>query len=226
MNKLCLSRDVVRLLGDDALKGSSLSVQDGDTVHFMVTEQKGSNYRRFCNQIVPPQDPVGIIQQYTEHTTSHYARVNLALAADTDGLVNFGEYVSQLRASISARPLLDDGIVYRGVELSREEIDQMEKLQNFFIPSFTSTSVERSKAYDKPSMMVIKLPYATPYACSITAELSRYHEQESEVLLSCYSAFRLERIEQDGHKKIISLYLDEHLSAMPFLHPPQWEYSF
>ena len=219
---LAYRKAVRHLLGDDALRGSSFSVEEGDTVHFLVTGRKGTNYQRFCDKIVPSENSTAVIRQYTEHTTEHYAKVNLALAADTDGLQKYGDYVEHLRAAIALRPLLDDGPVFRGVDLSEKEIHEMEKLQNFFIPSFTSTSVKRGQAYNKPAMMIITLPYATSYACSITAELSAYHEQESEVLLSCYSAFRLQRIEQEGNKKIISLYLDEHLSALPYLHPPNW----
>ena len=211
--------DVLLTHGADALQGSSLSIQEGNTVHFMVTAQKGWNYGRYCHQVVPARNPVEIIRQYTEHTTNHFSRVNLALAADTENLNRLSDYICELRASVCACPLLEDGPMYRGVDLSSREIDEMERLQNFFIPSFTSTSVERGKSYNKSAMMVIKVPYATSYACSITDELSHYHEQEREVLLACYSAFRLERVEKEGSKRILALYLDEHLSTLPSLCP-------
>lgn len=65
-------------------------------------------------------------------------------------------------------------VFYRGVDLSPREIEHMELLQNFYIPSFTSTSLDREKAYSKPCLLVIKTPYLCRAACSVTPELSQY----------------------------------------------------
>jgi hypothetical protein len=212
--------EVVRLFGDDALKGSSLAKLDNDTVHFMVTECKQPNFMNHCDRLTVPKDPVKTINQYTDHTTELYAKVNLALAADSDVLGNFSDFVTELRSSILTQPLFDDCLVYRGVELSPEEISQMERLGSFFIPSFTSTSVDPTKSYEKSHTMVIKLPYACKYSCSITPALSKFYHEEQEVLISCYSAFRLERIEPvNKSKTVLTLYLDEHLSSLPSLSP-------
>jgi len=100
------------------------------------------------------------------------------------------------------------------VELSDIEIKEMEKLGRFFIPSFTSTSVDATKAYDKNSTLVIKTGYLTRYACSITPQLSDYHSTEKEVLIACYAAFQLERVELVNRKHVISLFLDEYGSSM------------
>lgn len=208
------------LLGEDALFGSSLAVEDtvdDDTIHFLVTDTKQTNYKKHCDRIESSINGDGIINRYTDHPTQYYAKVNLALAADSNSLYDYKDYIPQLKSAILSKPLLDDGIVYRGVDLSPQEIEHMEKLNNFFIPSFTSTSIDSTKAYDKPALMVIKIPYGCLYACSITSNLSKYYNEEREVLLSCYSAFRLERIEHVNNKKIITLYLDEHLSALPHL---------
>uniref|UniRef100_A0A7S4IPC5 ADP ribosyltransferase domain-containing protein n=1 Tax=Vannella robusta TaxID=1487602 RepID=A0A7S4IPC5_9EUKA len=223
MFKRSYKKDVVRLLGEDALSGSSLTSREGETVHFLVTEKKMENFVRHCNRIESVLDPVKTINEYTDHTTEHYARINLALAADTDGLAKFSDYIPQLRAAIYSKPLFDDGRVYRGVDLSPLEVSEMERLQRFFIPSFTSTSIDSKRAYKKDTMMVINLPYACRNACSITESLSRFHNEEREVLLACYSAFRLERVEQDGTTKVLSLYLDEHLSSLDTLaHNGEW----
>jgi hypothetical protein len=69
-------------------------------------------------------------------------------------------------------------------------------------------------AYNKSCLIVIKTPYSCRNACSITPSLSKFYSSEKEVLLSCYSAFRLEKIEKVNNQKIISLFLDEHLSSM------------
>ena len=203
-----------RLLGDKGLHGTSLIEKQDDTIHFLVTDEKQPNYHKYCNRIEPALNPIATINEYTNHPTEHYAKVNLALASDSSTLEKYSNYIPQLKSSILAKPLFDDGIVYRGVELSSKEIEQMERLKSFFIPSFTSTSIDSQKAYQKSSMMVIKLPYACSYACSITQDLSKYYNDEREVLLSCYSAFHLERIEYVNNKHIVSLYLDEHLSAL------------
>ena len=213
----CFSGDFSRLLGNDALEGSTIANLEGDTVHFMVTEEKQKNYWKYCDRIVSATHPVKTINRYTNHETEYYAKVNLALAADTRGLEEHADFIPQLRSSIFAKPLLDDGVVYRGVELSPQELSKMESLGCFFIPSFTSTSIESKRAYSRNSMMVIKLPYACQYACSITEELSRHYATEREVLIACYSAFRLERVERDNNTNIVSLYLDEHLSALDTL---------
>ena len=213
----CCYTGFERLLGENGMVGASLAIKTGldDTVHFMVTDTKQMNYKKYCDRIESSINSDRIINQYTDHPTEHYARVNLALASDSGCLSDYKDYIPQLKSAILSKPLLDDGIVYRGVDLSPQEIEHMEKLNNFFIPSFTSTSIDSTKAYDKPALMVIKIPYGCLYACSITSNLSKYYNEEREVLLSCYSAFRLERIEYANNKKIISLYLDEHLSALP-----------
>jgi hypothetical protein len=89
----------------------------------------------------------------------------------------------------------------------------MEELQAFFIPSFTSTSAECKKAYSKNTQLIIKKNFASPYACSMTPELSPYCSTEAEVLLSCYCAFRLERVERVGSKNYVTLYMDDHLTS-------------
>src|SRR3990167_5985613 len=219
MKKASYRGTVKRLLGDDALKDSSITSIDGETVNFLVTNQKQANYLRHCNQVKLVEDPVSVINQYTEHTTELYGKVNLALAADSHLLQTHGDYIASLRSSILTQPLFDDGVLYRGVDLSQQEIDKMEEMNDFFIPSFTSTSIDAKKAYEKSAIMVIKVPFACKYAASITEKLSKYHSQEKEVLLACYSAFHLERIEKVGRTKVVSLFLDEHLTSFNSLVP-------
>lgn len=137
----------------------------------------------------------------------------MSLASDSNALQEHGEYINQLRASILSQPLFEDCAFYRGCEMSKQEIDEMEKLQRFFIPSFTSTSIDRTKAYSKNSLFVIHAPYLTKFACSITEKLSNYHSTEKEVLFACYSAFQLIRVEKVNNQNIISLFLDDLASS-------------
>ena len=73
------------------------------------------------------------------------------------------------------------------------------------------------KAYSKNTLIVVEHRYASLYGCSITPELSRYAEQEEEVLLACYSAFQLQRVERCNKQTIVSLYLHDYYSALPDL---------
>ena len=214
-----------KLLGEDPVQKSASSLikvkKDGEdeVVDFLVTKLKQQNYQKYCSELQPLEqfESTKIINQYTDHITELYAKINLSLASDSHVLQKHGEYISKLRNSIFSSPLYDHGLLYRGVELSNIEINEMELLQSFYIPSFTSTSVDSNKAYSKSSTMIIKVPFASKYACSITESLSKHYNDEKEVLLACYSAFRLERVEYVNNKKFISLYLDEHLSALPSL---------
>lgn len=133
----------------------------------------------------------------------------MCLAADSPFLKTHGSFIQQLRSSIHALPLLNDAVFYRGVDLSPREIEHMELLQNFYIPSFTSTSLDREKAYSKPCLLVIKTPYLCRAACSVTPELSQHYNEEKEVLLSCYYKYRLERVEKVNSTQVITLFLDE-----------------
>jgi len=187
--------------------------EDGKTVHFLVTSSKGQNYKTYCNEAILPTNPIATLKLYTEHTNDLYSHVNLSLASDSSSISEHADFIKELRASVLSKPLLDDGLFYRGVDLSKMEINEMEKLQQFFIPSFTSTSIDPSKAYSKNSMLHIKTSYMSSYACSITPELSNYHSGEQEVLIACYSAFRLQRVEHVNGKNVITLFLDDIASS-------------
>jgi len=150
---------------------------------------------------------------YTEHTNNLYTKVNLSLASDSTALQEHGKYIKDLRASVLHFPLLDDTSLFRGVELSDREIQEMEKHQRFFIPSFTSTSIDPKKAYEKNATLVIKTSYCSRYACTIASDMSKYHSAEKEVLIACYAAFRLERVESVNNKRVVSLFLDDFGSS-------------
>ena len=213
----CISKDVKKFLGKDAFYGSSLSTKEGDIYHFLVTNTKQPNYLKHCNRVESTINAIETINKYTDHTSQYFAKINFALASDSNKLGEYKDYIPQLKASILSQPLLEDCILYRGVDLSEMEIAEMERLKSFYIPSFTSTSTDSSRAYKKLATMVIKVPYGCKYACSITEQLSKFHSEEKEILLSCYSAFHLERVERDNGTTILNLFLDEHLTAQNYL---------
>jgi len=210
-------RDFVKTLGVSTAN-SSLAVDDGDgTVHFLVTQCKQPNYLRYAHDpTVKVCDPIAAVRLYTDHTTKYFAKVNLSLAADSPALQEHGDYIKDLRASIGrcGSGLVQYERLYRGVELSQIELERMEALGSFYIPSFTSTSVEKDLAYNKNSTLVIRLNPASSQACEITPLLSDFYGDEKEVLLACYSAYHLERIEKVGSHRVIQLYLDDYLSSL------------
>lgn len=210
----CVDEDCAILGGTDTLIGSLAHHNDNGMIDFMVTDKKQPYYSEHCDGLVCVSDSIASINSYTDHTTQLFSTYNLALAADSKRLEQLGPSIRDLRCSVMEQPLLDDCLLYRGVDLSKREMNEMEKLATFFIPSFTSTSVDPSKAYSKSAQLVMKLPYSSKYACSITPALSRFYHQEKEVLIACYSAFRLERVEKVNGKNVIILALDEFLSSM------------
>jgi len=206
-------------LGVD-LKGSKLAHVEGETVHFLVTSAKQPNYLRHCST-QPEHDAYDVVQtfqKYTDHTTQYCTKLNLALASDSATLSELGPYCSQLHHSILRTVLnpIDHLPVYRGVDLSPQEAAEMEALHNFFIPSFTSTSADRTKAYKQPCLLVIK-PAWSQRAATVTPALSKFHADEKEVLITAYTAFVLERVELDGGKRIMTLSIDDTFSDMTAL---------
>lgn len=213
---MCASVRFTKMLGVSS-KGSLAVEDDSGTVHFMATQDKQANYLQYAfDPTVHVSNPEATIRLYTDHTTDYFAKVNLSLAADSPSLKEHGTYIKELRSSIGrcSSGILPYEKLYRGVDLSEKELDRMEGLGSFYIPSFTSTSVERDKAYNKNSAFVIRLNPASTLACEITAALSDFYGEEREVLLACYSAFHLERIEKVGPTRMISLYLDDYLSSI------------
>jgi len=207
--------EFTKTLGVD-LKGSCLAVEDKGIVNYLVTRRRESNYLKYCADIeVPSFDCAETIRKYTDHETKLYLKTNLSLASDSPTLAEHGLFANQLRQSILRHPFLEQGPLYRGVELGDLELQKMEELKDFFIPSFTSTSVNRSQAYSKNAMLVIRPTFACKSACSVTAELSKHYGDEHEVLIACYSGFRLERVEKVGNMKVVTLYLDDYLSMLP-----------
>jgi hypothetical protein len=203
------------IIGSAALQQSSLAHNAGDNVvEFLVTSQKQPNYLQHCNDVTEATDPVATINKYTDHTTQYFSHINLSLAADSPVISTHAPYIRDLRSSILSQPLLDSDILYRGVDLSKREMDEMEGLKTFFIPSFTSTSIDKDKAYSKPALLVIKTPLCCKYACSITPQLSKFYNTEREVLIACYSAFTLERVEKVNNTSILTLWLDDFYSSL------------
>eukprot|EP01001_Neometanema_parovale_P009240 NODE_5488_length_941_cov_139.459658_g5266_i0.p1 GENE.NODE_5488_length_941_cov_139.459658_g5266_i0~~NODE_5488_length_941_cov_139.459658_g5266_i0.p1 ORF type:complete len:268 (-),score=55.62 NODE_5488_length_941_cov_139.459658_g5266_i0:137-877(-) len=231
------------------LDGSKLAAVEGDMVNFLVTQRKQDNYLKYCSGVVEgashkgmfpyeggpfaePDAVLDTIRLYTDHTTGLCTQVNLSLAADSPSIKKHADYIVALRDAIFQTPLLDDGCMpylYRGVELADVELAEMERLKHFFIPSFTSTSSDRGKAYDKNALLVIK-PHHTKYAATIVPEMSKFYDAEKETLFACYTSYRLERVETVNKMRLITLSVDDFatpqtsLSSTPFVLTSESEY--
>jgi len=207
------SKKLVETLGVDS--ESALLKRDGDRVDFMVTKRKQPNYLAYCKDPyqIAPMDPSSIVRRYTEHKSDLFAKVNLGLAVDSPSLSKTGSYIKQLHSSVLALPRLEHGPLYRGCDFSAAEVCEMERLKSFFIPSFTSCSCDRDKAYSRNTLLCIQLNYGHCGCCSITPELSDYFAEEREVLLCDYTAFIIHRVENVNAKKLISLAASEYLGA-------------
>lgn len=202
-------------LGVGPSADSKVAFDDGrGLVHYLVTRSKQPNYLRYaCDPTVCADDPVAVINRYTEHESDLYQRVNLGLASDSSALEAHGEFIKQLRHSVLSMPLVSHTPLFRGVDMSEIELHQMESLGRFFIPSFTSTSISPDKAYAKNTTIVVHHTFGTLYGCTVTPELSPHAASEEEVLLPCYSAYDLERIERCNGKNVVTLSLNDHFSV-------------
>eukprot|EP01006_Ploeotia_vitrea_P019644 TRINITY_DN5185_c0_g1_i1.p1 TRINITY_DN5185_c0_g1~~TRINITY_DN5185_c0_g1_i1.p1 ORF type:complete len:235 (-),score=11.99 TRINITY_DN5185_c0_g1_i1:93-797(-) len=218
----CAFVSIVYKLGIKAEDESMAKMMPSGMFDFYPPQSKRPNYLQYCtpealNTEEVPTDLLPIFHKYTEHTTQHCTKVNLCLACDSPQLSEHGLFVRQLNHAIVNSPLdICADAVYRGVLLSPTEIAKMEEHKHFFIPSFTSTSVDRSKCYSKEHLLVIK-PGWTQRAASITAEMSPYYDSEREVLLGSYTSFWLERIEKVNDQQVLTLAVDDHASLLPEL---------
>merc|ERR1711976_692254 len=117
-------------------------------VDFLVTQHKQPNYLKHCLKRWSEFDIVETFQKYTSHESGLCTKVNLALACDSPDLNRHGTYIYQLNQAIRLTPnISQETRLFRGVSLSSTEVSEMEKLREFFIPSFTSTSVCFEKSY-------------------------------------------------------------------------------
>jgi len=93
-----------------------------------------------------------------------------------------------------------NGVLYRGINLSNDEIGEMVRLKRFYIASFTSASTSIAKAFSGNTILKIDATDAR-WALPMNHQLSKYHDTEAEVLLTCYTLFDF--VKRDG--KVVSL---------------------
>jgi len=117
-----------------------------------------------------------VIKKYTEDITWFCSIVNFALATDSPALYEMGEYVRDLQYCIYSLGKITDGVAYRGVNLTETELMHYEREQGpFYIPSFTSASLNSEMAFKKNSRLIIHTREDKGHGLYIKPEWSKYH---------------------------------------------------
>merc|ERR1712125_208602 len=152
------------------------------------------NYRKYCTGWLKtdeiPRDMVGIVREYTGGPDWFCSKVNFALATDYEPrMQQHSRYIRSLKYCIG-RMGCWNGHLYRGLNLVKDDIDEMVRLKRFYIASFTSASTSRDKAFPGNTRLVIDATNAR-WALPMNDQLSIYHKNEQEVLLTCYTLFDL-----------------------------------
>lgn len=172
------------------------------------------------------------LELYTSNDV--YGDLNYALRMDTKKLPRFGQLITALRRAVAGRSA--GGTVWKGQNLSKEEADLYQVGNEFLWPGFTSSSRNPDVAYafgsyglDVPVIFEINLDGdGTTWSRDIWM-FSEYQE-EIEVLIYCYSGFRvIERQETDNavHIKLVTVdtrLVEENNAKKSFLrrhHHPQ-----
>lgn len=127
-----------------------------------------------------------------------YDELNYALRKDTDQLVEFKPLISALREAL--RNHHAGGTVYRGVNMTHREADLYKKGFQFLWPGFTSTSrdewiADRFGSWGEGVKVIfeIKLDGKGPKGVTWSRDISEFSQypEEEEVLIYCYSGFRV-----------------------------------
>lgn len=189
------------LRSDPYLAGSKHIVMEDNYVHFKVVAEKLPNYMHRCTGWLTGSDVpsyaqmVDIVRMYTGGADWFCSKVNIALACDYQpGIQTHHMYIRQLKYCCGKMKGWK-GPLFRGIDLSDLELDEMKKLKRFYLPSFTSASKDKNKAFSKTHVLVLECSDAS-WTIEMTEELSKYHAAEQEVLISCYTLF--EFISHDG----------------------------
>jgi len=145
-----------------------------------------------CHPVVLSQgEQIEAVCDYTADD-GYCTEVNLALAADhLPSLEKNGPFIAKLNDAIVNLGQHLSGVVYRGVELSDHELQKMLSMGTFFLPSFTSTSLDNAVAqsgdFEKNTLLIFDVSDA--FGLPITDEMSIFEEEE--VLLASYTQVQL-----------------------------------
>jgi len=208
MSSSCImTKDFKERIGLDEknFQTGKLAKFDKDTgvVHFFPSKVISKNFSLLTqnseNYNFSDEEIIEIVKKYTTHDSWYCSKINLLLAADSSDIEEHADYIKKLIWSIrklaTIHPIKENR-VYRGYECSKEEYDSYKLEENFYIPSFLSSSKNPKKFYQASNhntLMVINLNYRPNNAFVVNEEYSIYSQQEEEVLFCCYTKFRVKR---------------------------------
>merc|ERR1712242_37032 len=185
-----------------------------------------------------------IVKGYTKQHGMIYFKVNVALALDYERILQEeAEFIRQLSFTIQVLPgYTGTAPLTRGANFSDAEIKRMERLGEFYFPSFTSASTGAGFSDTKNTVIEIDASDAERITLDIGNSPYRKHLTdyggELEVLIMCYSRFRFLGVEplSGGRKRLRLKLLDsvedplsEHREMLELYHKAkfgQWEEAF
>lgn len=191
------------------LSADSVSAMpDGDYVHFKPLAKKGPNYLSSCvgwlakGERPNQKEMVDTVVAYT--STKVCYQVNFALATDWGPkLSEHQRYIRRLKYCIGKMPGWN-GPLWRGLDLSDVELQTMKDLGRFYIPSFTSATKNKKKAFGGGTVLAIDAASAT-WTLEMTKELSPVYFEEEEVLLTCNTLFDYKSSHIENGKTVVNL---------------------
>ena len=216
-------------LEEKSFEKSKLAKVDKETgiIHFFPAKKICQNF----SQIIKSKEKFSfsgteimeIVKKYTTHDSWYCSKINLLLAADSVDLKDHADYIRKLRWCIRKLAIeypIKESKCYRGYDCSKEEFDAYKIGENFYIPSFLSSSKNPKKFYQASNhntIMIINLDYRPNNAFLVTGKFSIYAEQEEEVLFSCYSKFRVKKksINKNFNNKNYEFFIEmEHINEV------------
>ena len=132
-------------------------VDESGVVHFYPTQKIGKYYTEFClnsNRIpsLSREEMTKTVQQYTDHESKYYRKLNLFLASDNKEIQQYAEFANKLNFSIRElafhHPVLV-GTCYRGIHCSAVEMEHYQENSVIFIPSFLSATQSLEHVYSE-----------------------------------------------------------------------------
>lgn len=201
-------RDVQR-----EVSASPSAYVQNDQLILLAVGNKMPNYLRQCTGFLTdaqkPFDPIGVIRKYTSETGGFCYRINIGLATDHQQILQSeGMYIRHLKYCIGKMGFKPN-VLLRGVDMEPSEVQRMEQLGIFYIPSFTSTSDRGGHFQGKNTILHIDARAAS-WALKIEPAWTDY-PTESEVLLSCYTKFQFLGKEENGQCRTIYLKILQQL---------------
>eukprot|EP00828_Plagiopyla_frontata_P033497 TRINITY_DN434_c0_g1_i3.p1 TRINITY_DN434_c0_g1~~TRINITY_DN434_c0_g1_i3.p1 ORF type:complete len:1103 (+),score=209.21 TRINITY_DN434_c0_g1_i3:125-3433(+) len=213
---------LVQQLFDDA---ELAWVDENGVVHFYPAERLGKYYQEFCvnDNIVKDMTDDQItetVQQYTDHESKYYRKLNLFLASDNKELTTYALFTNKLNYSIRHLACYHPVTVptcYRGIHCSAYEMEHYQQNQTIYIPSFLSASQSLEHVYSESqnTLFVIILNEIPNNAFTVIQKYSPFAETEHEALFSAYSKFRIKEKSQNKNicGKVYEYYLVlEHIN--------------